>query len=93
MLIAFPTAKFTKGLHQELAPFGVLSVDVNPSFYKTPLFNASMMISGWGKGFNDFSDEVTSVYGESQLERMVTFIVFSTSHPNIVNILSICLMN
>lgn len=75
------TAKFTEGLQQELAPFGVLAIDVNPWFYKTPLLNPSTIVNGMVKRFNESTQEVKSAYGDSELERMVNLTVFSTSHP------------
>lgn len=79
------TAKFTEGLQQELAPFGVLAIDVNPWFYKTPLLNPSSVTNGLVRRFNESNHEVRESYGESELKRLVSLTVFSTSHPDHVN--------
>ena len=56
------TSKFTEGLQEELAPFGVTAIDVNPWFYKTPMLDAGGIIKASFRRFSESTEEVKQVY-------------------------------
>lgn len=78
------TAKFTEGLQEELAPFGVTAIDVNPWFFKTPMLNPRNIIEAAFKRYEESSDEIKSTYGRAALEKVAKGIVTLVSDPNIV---------
>lgn len=65
------TSKFTEGLQEELASFGVTAIDVNPWFYKTPLLNPPNIIKAALKRFDESSEDVKNAYGRQSVERLV----------------------
>ncbi|XP_037031979.1 D-beta-hydroxybutyrate dehydrogenase, mitochondrial-like [Bradysia coprophila] len=78
------TAKFTEGLQEELAPFGVTAIDVNPWFYKTPLLNPKNIIKAAFKRFEESSEEVRNAYGREALVKVAKGTVNLVSDPKIV---------
>jgi len=78
------TAKFTEGLQEELAPFGVTAIDVNPWFYKTPMLDARKIITAAKKRFNESSEDVKKAYGPEALEKIAKGTVTLVSDPKIV---------
>lgn len=78
------TSKFTEGLQDELAPFGVTAIDVNPWFFKTPMLNPRNMIKAACKRFEESSDEIKNTYGREALKKVAKGIVTLVSDPNIV---------
>ncbi|KAJ6649749.1 Estradiol 17-beta-dehydrogenase 2 [Pseudolycoriella hygida] len=77
-------AKFTEGLQEELAPFGVTVCDINPWFFKTPLLNPRNIIRSAVKRFQESSDEVKNAYGRDAVRKIVKGTVNLVSDPNIV---------
>lgn len=78
------TSKFTEGLQEELAPFGVTSIDVNPWFYKTPILNPQNIIASAVKRFNESTEEVRNTYGRAWLEKLIKGVAALVSDPQIV---------
>lgn len=78
------TSKFTEGLQEELAPFGVTAIDVNPWFFKTPILNPRNIIQATVKRFEESSDEIRHSYGQEALTKVAKGIVTLVTDPNIV---------
>lgn len=78
------TSKFTEGLQEELAPFGVTAIDVNPWFYKTPMLNPRNIIMAALKRFEESSDDVKNAYGRQSVESVVRGTQALVTDPKIV---------
>ncbi|XP_037039810.1 retinol dehydrogenase 7-like [Bradysia coprophila] len=78
------TSKFTEGLQEELAPFGVTSIDVNPWFFKTPILNPQNIITSAFKRYNESTEDVRTTYGPEWLRRVAKGVVTLVTDPNIV---------
>jgi NAD(P)-dependent dehydrogenase (short-subunit alcohol dehydrogenase family) len=76
------TAKFTEGLQSELARFGVMSIDVEPWFFKTPMLNTKCILENMRQKWLSSSPEVRQSYGgDAYFERMIHAAAFTVSHP------------
>lgn len=78
------TSKFTEGLQEELAPFGITSIDVNPWFFKTPILNPGNIIKLAVKRFEESSEDVKRAYGRESLKKVARGVVNLVSDPHIV---------
>ena len=78
------TSKFTEGLQEELAQFGVTAIDINPWFHKTPLLNTPQLIRNITRKFNESSEEVQKSYGSCYLEKCYKGVALVCSDPRVV---------
>lgn len=78
------TAKFTEGLQEELAPFGITAIDVNPWFFKTPMLNAGNIIKAMVKRYDESSEDVRNAYGRDAITKVAKGIVNLVDDPHIV---------
>jgi len=79
------TAKFTEGLQEELAPFGVTVCDINPWFFKTQILNPKGLIPARIKRFEESTDEIKNFYGREYLKKNVKDAVSLVSDKYFVN--------
>lgn len=76
-------SRFTEGLQEELAHFGVTAVDINPWFYKTKITDVKTADETSIKGYKESTDEVQQAYS-SLLPKIRKMLYFVLEDPRIV---------
>lgn len=78
------TAKFSEGLAEELAEYGIKAIDIQPWFCKTPILNPANLTNSYKKWFDESADEIKQFYGQDKLNLIVKCSIKLVTDPNIV---------